>query len=77
MATEIAEGKIIVRRPEEELKTLMAIRRGEYDYDKLLNEAEAKIANLDELFDNSNLPNKVDGEFVDNLLITIRKLRYQ
>lgn len=77
MATEIAEGKIIVRRPEEELKTLMAIRKGEYDYDKLLEEAEAKIANLDELFDNSNLPNKVDREFIDNLLVTIRKLRYR
>ena len=77
MAAEIAEGKIIVRRPEEELKTLMAIRRGEYEYDKLLEEAEAKIAGLDELFENSKLPDNIDKEFVDNLLVTIRKLRYQ
>lgn len=76
MAEEIAKGKITVRRPDEERKTLMAIRKGEYDYDKLLEEAEAKIAGLDELFDNSNLPDKVDREFMDNLLITIRKLRY-
>lgn len=77
MAHEIAEGKIIVRRPEKEIKTLMKIRKGEYEYEKLLLQAEALIANLDETFDNSNLPAKVDQEFVDNLLITIRKLRYQ
>jgi len=77
MAEEIAEGKIIVRRPDEERKTLMAIRKGEYDYDKLLEEAEDKIAGLDEMFDNSNLPDKVDREFMDNLLVTIRKLRYR
>ena len=77
MAAEISQGKIIVRRPEEEIKTLMAIRKGEYDYDKLLEEAEAKIAGLDELFDNSNLPDKIDREFMDNLLIAIRKLRYR
>ena len=76
MAHEIARGEIIVRRPDEEIETLMAIRRGEYDYEKLLAGAEALIANLDETFDNSELPEKVDGEFIDNLLITIRKLRY-
>jgi len=76
MAHEIARGEIIVRRPDEEIETLMAIRRGEYDYEKLLEGAEALIADLDETFDNSDLPEKVDGEFIDNLLITIRKLRY-
>ena len=76
MAHEIAEGKIIVRRPDDEIETLMKIRRGEYDYDKLLTEAEALIANLDETFDNCDLPEKVDQEFIDNLLVTIRKLRY-
>jgi hypothetical protein len=76
MATEIAEGKIIVRRPSDEIATLMQIRRGEMDYEELLYQAEALIAKLDDLFDNSNLPEKVDQEFVDILLITIRKLRY-
>ena len=77
MASEIAEGKIIVRRPDAEIETLIKIRKGEYDYAQLLSEAEVLISKLDELFDSSDLPNKVDGEFIDNLLITIRKLRYR
>jgi len=76
MASEIANGEINVRRPEKEIETLMEIRKGEYDYEKLLMDAEALIANLDEMFDNSELPNKVNQEFVDKLLIKIRKLRY-
>jgi len=77
MATEIANGEIIVRRPPEEIETLMAIRKGEYDYHKLLYEAEEKIEGLDELFNNSDLPNKVDADLVNTLLIAIRQLRYQ
>jgi len=76
MAHEIAEGKIIVRRSAIEREILMKIRRGEYDYDALLEEAEALIANLDETFDNCDLPEKVDQEFVDKLLIAIRRSRY-
>lgn len=76
MAHEIAEGKIIVRRSPGEIETLLKIRTGAIEYDMLIEEAEALIADLDETFDNSKLPDKVDGEFVNNLLITIRKLRY-
>lgn len=77
MAREIANGDIIVRRPDDEIETLMSIRRGEYDYEKLLAGAEALIHGLDAMFEHSDLPDKVDSEFVDNLLITIRKLRYR
>ena len=77
MATEIAKGEINVRRSPEEIKTLMKIRKGEYDYDQLLEEAEAMIKNLDDIFDKSNLPDNVDRDFVNNLLIQIRKERYK
>lgn len=77
MGLEIAnDGNIIVRRPPEHIKYLMKIRKGEMEYDELLNDAESKLKLLDAAFDESSLPNKVDKEFVDNLLITIRKLRY-
>ena len=55
----------------------MKIRRGEYEYDNLIQEAEAKLESLDELYEKCSLPEKVDNNFIDNLLIIIRKLNYK
>ena len=71
MATEIGEGKgIQVRRQDREY--LLSIRRGELDLDKLIEEADNAIQNMDEVFDNSTLPNKVDKDLVNDLLVSIR-----
>lgn len=76
MATEIGEGKgIIVRRPD--AQELLAIRRGEVDLDSLIDIADKAIDNMDEVFENSTLPNKVDKELVNNLLTKIRKEFYK
>lgn len=76
MAIEITEGKgIIVRR--ENRDQLLSIRRGEYDYDTLVEEAEKKIERMDTLYDISNLPEVVDRDFVNNLLLRMRKERYR
>jgi len=75
MGLEIANQKeIIVRRPNRDL--LMSIRKGEMEYETLLQLAEEKIKLLDLAFANSNLPNNIDKKFVNDLLITIRKNRY-
>ena len=75
MAIEIGEGKgINVRR--ENREQLLSIRRGEYSYETLLDEAEDKMKKMDEVFINSNLPDKVDREFTNRLLTTIRKKSY-
>jgi predicted nucleotidyltransferase len=76
MATEIGEGKgIIVRRPD--AQELLAIRRGEVDLDSLIDIADKAIENMDEVFENSNLPNKVDKDLVNKLLVKIRKEFYK
>lgn len=76
MATEIGEGKgIIVRRPD--AQELLAIRRGEVDLDSLIDIADKAIENMDEVFENSNLPNNVDKELVNKLLTKIRKEFYK
>jgi hypothetical protein len=76
MALEIAQGKgIIVRRPN--AKELLDIRKGKVDLDTLIKEAEEKIAKMDELFKNSNLPNKVNHKFIENLTNKIRKEFYE
>jgi predicted nucleotidyltransferase len=75
MAREIAEGKgINVRRDDAEY--LISIRRGEIDLQTLIDEVEKEIVEIDELFANSNLPDKVDKDFVNHLLIKIRKNIY-
>ncbi|MFN0204598.1 MAG: DNA polymerase beta superfamily protein [Bacteroidia bacterium] len=76
MAIEIGEGKgINVRRPNRE--QLLTIRKGEYEYERLISEAEAKIEKLEALYKNSDLPEEVNLEFVNELLVKVRKAFYQ
>lgn len=75
MAQEIGAGKgIIVRRPDAE--ELLSIRRGEVDLSKLIEMADQAIEEMDSIFDNSDLPNKVNPQLVNTLLIKIRKEFY-
>ena len=75
MAREIAEGKgIVVRRPDAEY--LISIRKGEVDLQTLIDDVENEIKEIDRLFSESNLPDKIENEFIHNLLINIRKKVY-
>lgn len=76
MAQEIGAGKgIQVRR--EDAEELLSIRRGEVDLSKLIEMADEAIGEMDSIFDNSDLPEKVDSNLVNDLLIKIRKEFYQ
>ena len=71
MAIEIGSGQgVNVRRPNRE--ELLSIRRGEYDYDKLIENAEKKLKQMADIFDKCDLPEEVDPRFVDDLLVQIR-----
>lgn len=75
MAREIAEGKgIVVKRPN--VTELLSIRRGEVDLQTLIDHVDSEIKEIDRLFKESNLPDKVDQELVNNLLVKIRKTIY-
>jgi len=76
MATELANGELNVRRSPEEIEKLMKIRKGEYEYEDLLKEAENMISNLDDIYEKSSLPEEVDMEFVRDFLFQIRKFVY-
>lgn len=72
-ARDIAEKGIIkVRRDPEEVKYLLSIKSGEQDLGKLVDWANEEYQNIKELFNNSSLPEKVDEEFVHELLVKIR-----
>jgi uncharacterized protein len=75
MSKEIALGKgIIVKRPDAEY--LLKIRKGEIDLQTLINNVENEIKEIDNLFNNSNLPDNIDYNFVNDLLVRIRKEFY-
>lgn len=75
-AREIAEGKgIIVERPDAE--ELLKIRRGEVDLDKLIEWGENEILEINNVFEKSNLPDSVDKNFVNDILIEMRKEFYK
>jgi hypothetical protein len=75
MAREIAEGRgIIVRRPN--AQELIDIRQGKIDLQTLIEHVEKEIIEVDLLFKNSTLPEKVDMKLVDQILIDVRKQIY-
>lgn len=76
MAKEIGEGKgIIVRR--ENREELLKIRKGEIDLQSLIDKAEQDIKDLNDIFDKSNLPEKVENSLINKILIEIRKKHYE
>ncbi len=71
MAIEIATEKTIkVRRPN--AKELLDIRQGKMSLETIIEKAEIDIERLDNLFENSDLPNDVDADFVNDLLLSMR-----
>lgn len=71
MAMEIAtEGELIVRRPN--AKELLKIRRGEVSLDRIIGQAEEDLLKLDELYENSKLPDAVLGTKVNDILLLMR-----
>lgn len=75
MSKEIGEGKgIIVRR--ENAEELISIRKGEVDLQTLIDSVESDIKEIDKLFKESNLPDKVDPDFINTLLVDVRKKFY-
>ncbi len=76
MAKEIGEGKgINVHR--ENAQYLISIRKGEVDLQSLIDNAESDIKEIEKIFNNSNLPESVDDNLIDSILVSIRKKIYK
>jgi len=70
MCVEILSGKgVIVRRPD--FEDLLAIRRGEWTYDKLIEEAESLDAEAARLYESSPLPKNPPVHKLDALCISL------
>jgi hypothetical protein len=71
-AIEIAtEHTLKVRRPNAEY--LLKIRKGEVPIQEIIDQAEEDLKGLDALYAKSGLPKDVDSEFVNDLLLEVRK----
>jgi len=67
----LVEGEIQVLRPERQF--LLAIREGKYTYDEISKMSDDKMKLIDEAFVRSNLRNKIDIDFANNLHLKILK----
>jgi predicted nucleotidyltransferase len=68
---EIAQGKgITIRRPD--AQELLKIRRGEVSLQEIFEKSDELLNEMKTLFQNSNLPDGVDSEFIHQLLVKIR-----
>jgi hypothetical protein len=76
MAEEIlSTGNIHVRRPNR--AALLEIRKGVFEYDTLMEKAEAKVARIEQLYTNSLLPEIPNKIQIEKVLVEIRKAFYQ
>ena len=74
MAKEISNGSLLVRRPDRDY--LLDIKNGKFEYDTLVEKAEALHGELEELYEKSTLSELIDDEKMNELLIDIREEFY-
>lgn len=75
MATEIGKtGVINVRRPNREY--LLEIKKGAFQYDELVKQAEEKLSDIETIFSQSELPDEPDTKLVNKLLNELREEFY-
>lgn len=78
MGLEIAKtGEVKVDRTDIDRELLLKIRRGEFSYEELMAMEEERKAELEELIPVSTIPNTIDRDKVNEVLINIRKNYYQ
>lgn len=76
MAKEVSEGKGFNLWRTDDRDFLMGIKNGDYTYEYLINYAEKLLADVEKNLPNSELPDQVDKDFVNKLLIKGRKEYY-
>lgn len=72
MAKEISEGKGFILWRTEDRDFLMGIKNGDYTYEYLIDYAEKLLSDVNENLPKSDLPDEVDKDFVNELLVKCR-----
>ena len=77
MAKEISEGKGFNLWRTDDRDFLMGIKNGDYTYEYLIDYASSLIADVNAHIGESGLPDEVDKDFVNDLLVKCRKEYYK
>lgn len=74
-ARDIVESKkIIVRRTEDEIDYLVKIKKGEVNLDEIVQWAENEYLIIEQLFEKSDLPDEVNQDLCNQLILKIRNV---
>lgn len=73
MAAEIAEGKGMVLERTWDRQFLMDVRNHQFEYDEIIERLEEDKQRMNQLMEQSTIREKIDTNFVNNLMIDIRK----
>lgn len=74
MGIEIAKTGIVnIDRTNIDRDFIMNIRLGKLPYDELISYLDSKKEEMDKAIEQSTIPDKIDTEFVNNILLSIRK----
>lgn len=76
MGREIAEGRGIILNRTEDREFLMNIRNHKFEYDELMERIDADKAALDKAITESTLKETIDVDFVNEMLVEMRKKAY-
>jgi len=52
---------------------LLSVRKGQVKYDEIMDLIEKKKELMDKIFENSDLPEEVDSDMVQDIILTIRR----
>ena len=73
MAMEIAEGKGVILERTSDRQFLLDIRNHKFEYDEIIEMLETEKQRMNQLMEKSDIPEKIDTDFVNSLMIDIRK----
>ena len=73
MAAEIAEGKGMLLQRTWDKQFLMDVRNHKFEYDEIIERLEADKEHMNRLMEQSTIREKIDTDFVNQLMIEIRK----
>lgn len=77
MGCEIAEGRGLLLDRTDDREFLLAIRAHKYEYDELMERLESDVAKMNHLMATSTIPEKIDLDFANDLLVEIRHLQFR
>ena len=73
MAAEIAEGKGMILERTWDRQFLMDVRNHKFEYEEIIEKLEEDKQHMNRLMEQSTIREKIDIDFVNELMIEIRK----